>query len=767
MTRFTSLSLLAGASIALALPVAHAQMGPPAEATWHWPLYEPVADTTSPTSSSGFKVNSTDPTRLVRGTPRANVWNSHMAYEEYAGKTDPHPGIDIRGVVGDIVEVPLAGEVVYIQNRDQCREGDGDKCRLFVRSGDLLYYLGHFSFQEAPNGTMIASHREMVQNTMYDNGVPDQTRVLQVGEQVGQLENYRSPANWDHLHISLFDVPYQYDNLDPLRYLTGKVGDPVNVRSGDEGETLTIVDDERPFVGPIGFEAESGGVIDTSNGCAEELSGPMDIRANITDTFFTSRPTPHPFPGWDTWNDTIGIKGARYVAQHVASGQTVDSQWYESPLGCVGTECGAWRARFPVTDPDLDRNDLVGDNDVFFAGTFLGNGPPVYIAGDFSTDIFDPGPSGLDHSPPDGAFEYIHVLTNGANENSLGSDGAWETTDLPDGPVVVTVEAWDNAGNLSARSVNVNIKNTSAPRTGPSWAPIYARDHDGDLGQIPSTLGGEPFWASPDVLIARVGDPQPNVNSPPLGTKLVVGETYNVYVRAHNPGCTDATGAKARVWVATPGPQLFDFNGLGESTATTVPAQQSALIGPIQWSPTAQDLDGAAEGHRCVVAQIGSDNEPLPAVSDPTTFVAAGSSKIVQRNVQTAEFEFWIRNVMQNQAASQVRLELEGFQGGRMQLLIERTPEMEAAWDPLCASYGAGSSVTCFHYDTWYVLEVHGDVGLSPQWPMAGVSQLDALVLYELPAGAQGRVTLTHLLDGQPVGGMIFTMSDATIIRVK
>ena len=50
-------------------------------------------------------------------------------------------------------------------------------------------------------------------------------------------------------------------------------------------------------------------------------------------------------------------------------------------------------------------------------------------------------------------------------------------------------------------------------------------------------------------------------------------------------------------------------------------------------------------------------------------------------------------------------------------------------------------------------------------WPMPGVSQLDARILYSLPAGAHGKVTLTYYLDGSVAGGMIFTMSGATIIR--
>lgn len=744
--------------------------GPPSSPTWHWPLYESVPSSL-PSSTAGFKTLASDPTRLVRGVPRPNVWGSHLGYEEYSSGVDLHPGIDIRGKGGDIVEVPLAGKVVYIQNRAQCRDGTGDKCRIFIRSGSLLYYLGHFSFDQAPNGTMIRANRDMVQSTTYASGPADSGWDVSAGDQIGQIKNYANPADWDHLHISLFDVPYLYDNLDPLRYLSGKLGDPANVVAGDEGGSIVIVDDERPFVGPLELVPD-GGTVNASSACGTELSGDVDIKAHIVDTFYTSRPTPSDFPGRDTWNDTIGIGGARWIAQHVATGQTAGRQWYESPTGCSGTACGAWRARFPTSHPDaVDFGILLGlgDDDVGFARDYLQDRYPEFAGGNFALDLFDTARSGNDHSPPGGSFEYVYVLTNGAREDSGRTNGgAWETEDLPDGVHVVTVEAWDNAGNLSARTLNVNVKNTSAPRTGLGWTPIYARDHEEDRGQLPSNLGGEPFWASPDVFVARASDPQPTTSSLPFATKLVVGQTYNVYVRAHNPGCSDATNARARVWVATPGTQLENFRALGESSGVTIPAQGAQLIGPISWTPTEADLDGAADGHRCLVAQLGSDLEPLPGSSNPATFDPTNDRKIVQRNVQTTDLEFWIKNVQQGAGESRIRVELEGIQGGRVQLLIERTPELDAAWDSVCGGYTpANSAVTCFRHEGWYVLEIHGNVGLSPEWVMPGVTELDATVLYELPDGAVGRAIVTHSIDGHDVGGMIFTMAGDSIVIVR
>lgn len=759
-------ALLLGGS----LTAASAQMGPPAAPSWHWPLYEAVDPGGGP-SMGGFKVDPNDATRLVRGQPRPNVWGSHLGFEKYSSGVDLHPGIDIRGEGGDIVEIPSGGDVVYVENHAQCKDGLGDKCRLFIRTGSLLYYLGHFSFSQAPNGTQIRSNREIVQDGSY-SGAPTRATSVQTGDQFGQIMAYIDPAGWDHLHISLFEPGEHYDNLDPLRYLTGPLGTPSNVISGDEGGALTIVDDERPFVGPLDLVpdtqvASSAGTVVDDPTCGTEVSGNIDIKAHIVDTFFTSRPVPHDFEGRDDWNNTIGISGARYFARHLGTGQVIQSQWYESPLGCSDYACGAWRAPFPQNHPESDYATLLAvTSDAGFVNDYLENSYPEFTAGDVADDLFDVGASDLDHSPPNGAFQYIHVLTNGAREDDTsGSDGYLQTDDLPDGAIAITVEAWDNAGNRSARTRTVNVRNTSAPKTGPNWSPIYSRDSDTDAGQIPSTLGGEPFWASPDITVVPASEPKPSPDSPPRATKVVVGEHYKVYVRAHNPGCTDATGASARVWIATPGTQLEDHRLLGEASGATIPLQGAEWIGGIDWTPTQEDLDGADEGHRCLVAQIGSANEPLPASSDPTTFHPPDSSKIVQRNVQTTDLKFWIKNVQQSTGKSQVRLELEGFSSGRMQLLIERTPEMEAGWDGLCSGFGAGSSVTCFHHEGWYVLEVHGDIGESPLWDMPGVTQLDATVLYELPDGARGTVTLTHYIDGAEVGGMVFTMSGATIIK--
>ena len=62
------------------LPSAHAQSGPPSRPSWHWPLFEPVASSTAG-STAGYKTNAAGD-RLIRGTPRPNVWNSHMAFED-------------------------------------------------------------------------------------------------------------------------------------------------------------------------------------------------------------------------------------------------------------------------------------------------------------------------------------------------------------------------------------------------------------------------------------------------------------------------------------------------------------------------------------------------------------------------------------------------------------------------------------------------------------------------------------------------------------
>jgi len=235
----------------------------------------------------------------------------------------------------------------------------------------------------------------------------------------------------------------------------------------------------------------------------------------------------------------------RYVVRNLATpGPGTPHQWYESPLACSGTDCGLWRLRFRAAD----RATFVDDTG-FFAwldGNVTSDGAPEFAGGDFTDLLWDLGSSFNDHG---GTVQpFTHIVSTSIREDGTVASPAWSTSTLADGRYVVTVEAWDGAGNRGGESIVLTVNNDGSltPPTTPTkgWAEVIVRDHGDDMGQIPSNLGGEPFWVSDDILVLTPGQ-TPSCITQGRGSPVVVGEAYDVYVRAHNIGCQDMPNVRA------------------------------------------------------------------------------------------------------------------------------------------------------------------------------------------------------------------------------
>jgi|GEM_PF-3441686 len=775
------LTLLTSAAIGVSSSV-QGQTPPPAAPSWHWPLYQPV-----PKTGGGFQ---TEPSgALTTSTPRPNVWGSHMGYENYGVGIDPHPGIDIRGDANDIVEIPFSGNIVYLQNGSHCEGTNLNKCRLFIENGDLMYYLGHFEFRQVPDGPLIRELRDKIANAAFsslfddstNSGPPDAPIPVSQGQQIGQIEEYflsGTTNNWAHLHISVFDRARNYDDLNPLFFLP-------KVASGRDGSTLALVDDERPFVGTVRVELDATAnaashVTDTETGnlpgestprgCGLHARGRLDVLAHMTDTFFTSRPVPNTFNRAPDWNETIGVYGARYVAKHLASTHQVSGQWYQSPLGCSTYQCGAWRTPFaaaphhPLSGGGFEYGARPpSNNDVaFFA--YMRDTAPFFIGWDFSQGLFKESESSNDHFPPNVAFQYVHYLTNGVTEASTpGVNGYWDTDSSPEGVYAVTIEAWDQAGNIGFNTSTVTVNRGGLDNGSAVWGPVIAKDHPSDLGQTPSTPKGEVFWHSPDILVLPAGDPLPSDPATAVTTGLVAGETYDVYVRAHNTGCQSASGIHAQVWSANPSTGFSDSAPVGGLTpSVTIAGGGHAYLGPVSWTITTADLDDLTQGHRCLLAKVGTVSDPVTGTEDPATFSPAADARIVQRNVQTSNLYFAIKNPKSDALPSHLVLDASDIpDGARFQLLIQATPDITASWLGPCSTSDPTTGMVCFPYQNWWVIEVMAGIGTSHTWNMPAVSQNDALALYELPEGSSGTVVVSHYLDDVPVGGMTFNIEGA------
>lgn len=787
MNRFKSSWSLALAASFVTSGALAAPSNPPSAPTWLWPLYEPASGVSPPT-----------------GKPRPAVWTSHGEYQEFDGpgialRQDLHPGIDIRGQNGDPVVFPTAGTVVYVSNPEHCTLANSNLtpyCRVWVHADapddQILYYVGHMDFvgddPASPVNSDLRKKLLLAQDGTEQTkpGPPSAAIHVSKGEFVGTLTRFFKPDGWDHLHVGVYDLADNFASLDPLPFLQRDAAGQA------AGSSLAVKDDERPLIKTFELKADTtktaGSYVKQEGAgsiCGTEVHGAIDLLADIEDTFFSNRPAPSAF---DLISDppTIGVKGARFVVQRIGSTTPlVNQQWFESPLGCrapdaAGTQpvCGLWRLPFMQSKDALFHNADGSPNYTEFfkyleAGT--ANGAPYWIGGDFDAALYDFGPSDNDHLPDNGAnLPAIHLLTNAVTEaDTTVKDGAWMTAES--GRYVVTIEAWDDAGNRdgSTQVVTVNNNGLTSAGTGTGWRNAFLQDSPSDQGQVPSTLGGEPFWASPDIVVVpEFTNVTPNY--PASAAPFVVGKPYDVYLRVHNNGCDSVSNVRGRVFYATPGTTFTDIHCIGEmgetpehcaanwSTLTTnVNGQSVNLLGPFKWTPTQADLDGASSGHRCFLAAIDVGDDAGPSLASVGSWNVTGLDNVAQRNVQVSELGFAIQNPQPSNLNSRLLIDVGTFpvgtSGASLTLNLGQTAEL----DPLLAGYPKVNG-------NYQIAITTGMLTLpaSGTWTMPAVSEVPATISYDLPQGSGPHtVTVSHELNGQIVGGMVFILSGPDIVK--
>jgi hypothetical protein len=171
---------------------------------------------------------------------------------------------------------------------------------------------------------------------------------------------------------------------------------------------------------------------------------------------------------------------------------------------------------------------------------------------------------------------------------------------------------------------------------------VYVKDSAEDTGVIPTNTGGQPFWASPDILFVLPGESETvDENTTSSGSLISFGQTYDFYVRVHNDlGCSDAKGVKARLFVADPSSLMQEWTAISgdgysvgptqPSGGITVPARQAKMIGPFTWTAP----QGTGSLHKCLLAAIESDKQGAPDAGNGTLPEAYLSNQVAQRNVQ-------------------------------------------------------------------------------------------------------------------------------------
>jgi hypothetical protein len=231
-----------------------------------------------------------------------------------------------------------------------------------------------------------------------------------------------------------------------------------------------------------------------------------------------------------------------------------------------------------------------------------------------------------------------------------GVESFWDTRALPSGRYQVVVEAEDFFGNTGGRAREVVIHDPALPidTSRPDLGDLLVRDRWDDAGLMPSNLAGQPFWESPDIFIVPQGTPLTvDSDTPPADVTAEV--TYDVYVRVFNRGCGPQHGVKARIFSANPAAIHTDWTEITDGTGfigdpahpegIDLEAGEKALIGPFEWTPTAQEA--SMDGHRCLLAAVSGADDPTGMEQ---VFDAAAFNNVAQRNLQIGTCSYLMPN---------------------------------------------------------------------------------------------------------------------------
>lgn len=678
----------------------------------------------------------------VSNQPRRAVWSSFCEYQNRWGLPWFHSGFDIRGVYRDKVIVVDAGNVWIVANLEQCNQGptEGNSCRLYVISTDrrYIYYYSHLFLGPETDSTSTAraeienASPQVVGASQYT--INDDTDVAS-GEILAFMANF---SGWNHIHFGIIDANENYDMLNPLTAFS-----------------FVPIDDESPTIESLEFyqagtPETSSPVLVTPQGACHVVSGDLDIVANMEDTFYTTNPAPPDLTGGET---STGIYEARYIVRPVTSATpAIDKVWYRfdrAPLSCAGelrgNDCSS-----TVTEPQ------------FFAASISRTSGAAHWGESYASVLYS---NVLSDSDYDGGETYAHILTN-----SWGVNGSWNTALQADGLYQVSVETSDLAGNKAARSRFVYVHNDSSPFNPNLVTPdAYVRDNAQDIGDIPSTLGGRPFWTSPDIVVLPQGAAAPPVSSDYAGNAQVnAGWAYDVYIRIHNDRCVQVENVKAKVYSANPAliidqtqwNPITSGNFVGDAAnpnGVTVPAGGTVLLGPLSWTPTIAEA-ASNNGHRCMLAYITSNDDPYTTLPD----VVKDNDNIAQRNMQVEGLTaFSIYNPEPDFAAVELI-----FNCGSMpmhdpdtvvRLSVEYHPALASAWADV-----PGTKLTHDTVNNKLHLDIYFCNLTLPAVTLPGYTRLPASVELALPSTVDGtfHVHFSEHVNGTLRGGMSFQVSN-------
>jgi len=691
-----------------------------------WPLHERLANDTP-------------------GAARSGLMNDFGEFQYFGPPDYVHTGIDIRGVwigddikKGDLVLVAASGDVWHVPgfSGDSCTSDNN--CRVFIKSNDRrhIFYYAHLNVRSGADSE-VRARLEAVAMKDPASDLPPGSNPVAAGQKLAGIGKFSSI--YAHLHFAIFDVCEDYDGLNPLALLPAPDG---------------YMDDTRPTVGPILFVREDGSTQVQPKDCGTPLTGTVDLMVEAKDIYHDLTAASPAFPA----TNSNGVYKATYRIRRAPVGPVAhDGTWYEfdrAPFRCRGSQRGK-SCSDGAALPLLTQNDFLTKVLDSLGGPSLG----ITFADTLFNVAAGPFRSLSDYS---GTERYFHVMTH--EWGYPDQPGKWDTTLLPDGRYQVSVEVADQRGNKAASSAFVILDNHPG---GPSpTGDLVVRDNLSDNGAVPSSLGGTPFWISPDVKVTAAADPDltdPNaaVWNQTQDVNVSVGTDYKIWIRVQNRGCEAIHGVHAKVAWADPAMIQTSWAQIdAEKGGVDLAPGEAKVLGPFAWTPAASQA-----GHRCLLV-ISRSTEDSPSVAGfGASFVdgwggtVASDSDISQLNLQVVDKKkkngFKLAVPEKTHRDVRLRFDCQDFPidapDAVAELVLPWHTGLAAAWAHLPRTALSKSG-------DFMVLRFHGCRMDLPLGRLLPGQSLDAAINLDPGKGAKGpyRVDLSEVLDGQVAGGMSF-----------
>jgi hypothetical protein len=702
----------------------------------YWPLHERAAGDTF-------------------GAHRTGLWNTIGEFQRYPASSDPtpflHSGIDISGswnsatAKGDLVRAVASGDIWAALNFTEDTCTSATRCRIYIKSTDRrhIFYYSHLNVRDSTDSD-VRSQLEIASMLDPEAELEVGANPVTAGQKLAGLGLFSN--GYTHLHFSIFDACENYDGLNPLALL------PAPTFDGQD-----YVDETSPVIDQLVLLREDGSTLVTDGSCSTPLSGTVDLVVEAKDAYHDLTAAPEPMNG----TDSLATYKARYRIKRTPSGSAYDGTWYEHdrlPFRCRGQDRGtSCSDPVPLHSQHLDQHDFI-----VLAKILTGDGPHLGIT--FVDTLFNLDTSGGNPYSSSSAYwsteRYFHLLTH--EWGYPDHPGRWDTTTVPNGRYQVSVEVADQAGNATAAHRFVVVQNGG---TLVDTGDLVVRDNPDDVGAVPSTLGGQWFWISPDIKVTGISDPDPTNPNDSIwdsvqDVNLIQGQSYEVWVRVENRGCETIDNVQAKVAFANPQMIQTDWAQIDtEKSGGSLTMGAATVIGPFSWTPTEDQT-----GHRCllVIARADQDQPTVSgfaSIQDGWGGTVANDNNISQLNLQVAgTAEFSILNPGTSVSDIELSFDCRDFpiyeDGSVAELIADYHPALASAW-------AEAPRTELRQENNQLVLRFLGCRMQLPAARLAGGTVIPASFNLELEPGPVQvfRVDLGQEADGTPVGGMSFTIT--------